>query len=147
MARPSVPAYACSAVHSAFDVGLDSASTIGRACSRAIALSTSLVNVLGVPDTPMIACGLSNSTASSSVLTGACAWAYGFLCSAKSVRECSTNPFESTNQQCWRASSNDSPSEQSASTTKSPMPIPASPAPRKSRRISRSGVPLMRAAE
>ena len=35
-ARPSVHAYACSAVHSDFDVGLDSANTIGRSLIRAI---------------------------------------------------------------------------------------------------------------
>jgi hypothetical protein len=35
-ARPSDQRYACVAVHSAFDVGLDSANTIGRLLSDAI---------------------------------------------------------------------------------------------------------------
>ena len=45
-------------VHSAFDVGFDSAKTIGRSLSRAIASSTSGVKVPPTAATPMIAVGL-----------------------------------------------------------------------------------------
>src|SRR5512134_1959359 len=58
-ARPSLHRYACGAVHSAFDVGFDSAKMIGRSLNDDIARTTSSVNVAGVAATPMIAVGRS----------------------------------------------------------------------------------------
>ena len=46
-------------MHSAFDVGLESANTIGRSLMRAISSSTSLVNAPPTADNPMMPVGLS----------------------------------------------------------------------------------------
>ena len=66
-------------MHSALEVGLDSANTIGRSLSRAIACSTSGVNVPPTAATPMIAVGLSAAIAAAKSPIGACSCAYGQL--------------------------------------------------------------------
>jgi hypothetical protein len=65
-ARPPVHRYACSAVHSAREVGFDSANTAGRSFTAAIASSTSRVKSWGWPDRPSSAVGRSSRTASAS---------------------------------------------------------------------------------
>eukprot|EP00736_Rhodelphis_marinus_P002151 Rmarinus@m.4521 len=126
---PSVQCTACVAVHSALDVGLDRANTMGRSFSSAILRMIGSVNVFGWADTPMMAVGDTMSTASRKELACACSWAYGSLWWAKSVRDFTTRPLESTNQQRRRASASFIPSATNASTIKFAMPTPASPAP------------------
>ena len=57
IARPPDQRYACSAVHSAFDVGFDNAKITGRSFNSAISRSASSVNVPGMPVAPTSTCG------------------------------------------------------------------------------------------
>src|SRR6478736_7108827 len=56
-ARPSDQRYACVAVHSALDVGFESANTIGRLLSEAMVRTTSSVKAPPTAETPTIAVG------------------------------------------------------------------------------------------
>ena len=69
-ARPSDQRYACVAVHSALDVGFDSAKTMGRLLSADIVRTISSVKAPPTAATPMIAVGRSALTASSRLPTG-----------------------------------------------------------------------------
>src|SRR5512141_928238 len=62
-ARPSDHLYACSAVHSDCDVGLDSAKIIGRGLSCVILRTTASLKVPPTAATPMMHVGLSASIA------------------------------------------------------------------------------------
>ena len=63
-ARPRLHAYACSAVHSACEVGFDRAKITGRSLSALICSTTARVNVPGAPVAPIRTCGRSASIAS-----------------------------------------------------------------------------------
>ena len=65
-------------MHSAFEVGFDSAKIMGRSLIRDIASITGCVNVCAWPDTPIRAAGFRRSTASrkSPVNSASCAKAF-----------------------------------------------------------------------
>mmetsp|Transcript_60836 Transcript_60836/g.91852 ORF Transcript_60836/g.91852 Transcript_60836/m.91852 type:complete len:272 (+) Transcript_60836:500-1315(+) len=127
---PLLHVNACSAVHSAFDVGFDSGMMIGRSFSSHIKSTTSLLNTPGCALTPTIPVGFSDLIASMKSLTSACSCAYAILwCCKPAKRDFTTSPFESTSQHRFRASSKLKPSATSSSTIRSAIPVPASPAP------------------
>src|SRR6185436_7163588 len=64
IALPPDQAYACSAVHSARDVGFDSAKTTGRELISPKRAITGWVNVPGAPVAPISTCGLIAAIAS-----------------------------------------------------------------------------------
>ncbi len=134
-------------MHSDLEVGLDSAKTMGRSLRRAIASITGCVKLCGCPDTPMRAAGFRRSTAARKSSVNSASWANAFLWCARSLRLFTTRPFESKNQQRFRASASSHPSCTSAETISSPMPIPASPAPRKRYGWSPNPFFVMRSAE
>jgi hypothetical protein len=139
-ARPFDHAYASSAVHSDLDVGLDSAKMMGCSLKRAIASTTGRVKACAVPEMPMIALGLSRSTATSKSGARSASWAKGLLCGTRSVRPRTIRPFESTNQQRRRASASGILSAINAVTIRSP--IRGRPRPHREReRIDRRGGP------
>jgi hypothetical protein len=74
-----VAVYASSAVHSAFDVGLERAKMTGALLIAAIFLRMGFVNACPTAATPISAEGFSWSTHSSRVLHSATACAYGTL--------------------------------------------------------------------
>mmetsp|Transcript_67930 Transcript_67930/g.162212 ORF Transcript_67930/g.162212 Transcript_67930/m.162212 type:complete len:369 (+) Transcript_67930:3-1109(+) len=141
---PLVHAYACFAVHSARCVGLERGKMIGRWLLRAMVSTTCFVKTCACAHTPMRAVGLRVATISASDLRGACGCAYSFLwCWRVAKRHLVTRPCESTSQHRRRAASCDSPSRTICATTRSAIPVPASPAPMKTTVSSRSRVPLI----
>ena len=70
IARPSDQRIASSAVHSDFEVGLESGKIIGRALIRAIARTTVSLKACATVETPMIAVGRTTSTTSDNRVSG-----------------------------------------------------------------------------
>ena len=147
MAFPADQRYASSAVHSDLEVGFDSAKTMGRSFMRDIASMTRWSNALGTVETPTMAVGRMASSAAWKSEAPGRSWAKRSLCSASPVRLFTTSPWLSTKAQRRRASSGVAPSSTMADTISSPMPMPASPAPRKSSFCSRRDFPVRRRAE
>mmetsp|Transcript_47998 Transcript_47998/g.120790 ORF Transcript_47998/g.120790 Transcript_47998/m.120790 type:complete len:290 (+) Transcript_47998:152-1021(+) len=129
--RPSVHCMACAAVHSALDVGLDSAKMTGRSLLAAISRQMPSVNTPAIADTPISTLGFSVRTASSSEPTSGWSCAYSSLwCASFSLRDLTTSPTESKRKMRFRASSTGMPSSKlMASEMRFAMPTPASPAP------------------
>mmetsp|Transcript_2129 Transcript_2129/g.6321 ORF Transcript_2129/g.6321 Transcript_2129/m.6321 type:complete len:218 (-) Transcript_2129:297-950(-) len=130
-ARPPVQRYACSAVHSALDVGLLSAKMSGCSCASATARHTGSSNTPGTAHTPTSTDGRSRCTACRRSEHGSPSWAKGRLCGLSLLRrEATTSPLESTSQILCRASSSEHPvSCEIAYAIRLAMPVPASPAP------------------
>src|SRR5659263_205994 len=97
-ARPSDHVYASTAVHSDFEVGFERAKMIGRWFMRAIASTIGLVNIPGVPETPMMAVGVMASTACRKSPMNAWSCAKGRWWGARSVRLLTMSPLMSTYQ-------------------------------------------------
>mmetsp|Transcript_5322 Transcript_5322/g.18542 ORF Transcript_5322/g.18542 Transcript_5322/m.18542 type:complete len:300 (-) Transcript_5322:109-1008(-) len=109
---------------------------------------TSAVNAPGTVDTPTSAVGLASSTASRSVLQGGASCANGLLwCCSPSSLDLHTRPLLSTKKHLLLASSRGTPCLVCSSAAKSsPMPVPASPAPRNSSVCSSGLLPVRRHA-
>ena len=120
------------------EVGLDSANTIGRSLSRAIALSTVSVNAPPTAATPMMRGRLERRDRRRAESRPARARARsGSLCSARSVAALDDQALASrTSQQRRRAVASSGPRATIAATIRSAMPVAASPAPRNSSRCS-----------
>mmetsp|Transcript_11384 Transcript_11384/g.22268 ORF Transcript_11384/g.22268 Transcript_11384/m.22268 type:complete len:274 (-) Transcript_11384:934-1755(-) len=165
MARPSDHLYACSAVHSALEVGLLRAKTRGASLISAMYSIMLSVKVLGMAQTPMMAVGFMIRTACSSEVTlpsltshsvpatfsmrsSDSSWAKSSLwcwSSPLSPRVLVTSPLLSTSQ-IWRLASSSEMGVMPSSTASSWMacamrlaiPVPASPAPINTKVWSRS---------
>ncbi len=97
--RPFVARNAWAGVHSACEVGLDIAKTIGRGLRSAIARSTGSVNRPDCPDSPTNAVGRRLRMAPTRSVPGTCACAYGCCWDASPLLPRRMSPSRSKNQQ------------------------------------------------
>ena len=142
--RPSLNRIASSNVHSALDVGLESGKMIGRLLISDISMIASLVNEPACVLTPISAVGRRRLMASirytgpgfpplPPLSSNSCANAC--LCAWRSRRALVTSPLLSINQQERLASAIGTPHHRARPLAiSSPMPVPASPAPKNSTR-------------